>query len=74
MGSKLISLISRITFVISFLLVGLSILEKILNSSGLTLLKGYSSPWHLMEISAIALLFVIALQLREIKQLNKPRL
>lgn len=73
MGNKLISLISRILFIISFSLVGLSILEKIANINGSTLLRGNYSPWHLMELSAIALLFVIALQLREIKQLNSVK-
>jgi len=69
MGNKLVSLVCRIIFIASFLLLGLSIIEKIVNSMGLTLIRGYFAPWHLIEFSAIALLFVIALQLREIKLL-----
>jgi hypothetical protein len=34
---------------------------------GLTLLRGIYAPSRLLEISAVALLFVIALLLREIK-------
>jgi hypothetical protein len=68
MGNKFISLISRILFILSFFLVGLSIWEKLANIMELTLMRGYYSPWHLIEFSAILLFFVIALQLREIKQ------
>lgn len=61
------TLISRILFVGAFAVVGLSIWEKIANIIGLTIMRGYYSNWQLLELSAIALLFVIALQLREIK-------
>jgi hypothetical protein len=46
----------------------MAILEKLVNFSGYTFL-GYD-PWRVLELSAIALLFVIALQLREIKTLS----
>jgi len=68
MINQLSSFISRILFIASFLLIGISIWEKLANMMGLTLTRGYYSSWHLLEISAIALLFVIALQLREIKK------
>jgi hypothetical protein len=68
MPGKLIGLFSRILFIISFLIFVISFWEKIANMMGLTLILGYYSSWHLLEISAIILLFVIALQLREIKQ------
>lgn len=63
---KLVSLVSRILFVFSFVLAALAVWEKLANMLGYTLLRIYS-PWRLLEFSAIALLFVIALQLREIK-------
>lgn len=59
--------ISRILFVAAFVIVGLSIWEKMANILGLTVMRGYYSNWQLLAFSAIALLFVIALQLREIK-------
>ncbi len=66
MINQLSSFISRILFIASFLIAAISVWEKLANLVGQTLTRGYSS-WHLMEISAVALLFVIALQLREIK-------
>jgi len=63
---KFTSIISRILFIASFLLAGLAAWEKLANLFGLTLLRSHD-PWRLLELSAVALLFVIALQLREIK-------
>ena len=63
---QLTSFLSRIFFIGSFLLAGSSISEKLANLLGFTVLRAYS-PWRLMEFAAVALLFVIALQLREIK-------
>ncbi len=67
MIKQLTSLISRILFIASFITAGIAIWEKLANYVGFTLTRGYYSNWHLLELSAIALLFVIALQLREIK-------
>jgi hypothetical protein len=66
MINQLSSLISRILFIASFLITGISVWEKLANMVGLTLIRGYPI-WNLLELSAICLLFVIALQLREIK-------
>jgi len=46
---------------------GIAVWEKLANMMGLTLTRGYYSNWQLLGFSAIALLFVMALQLREIK-------
>ena len=64
-------MISRILFAGSFVLAGLAVWEKLANSLGFTLtfLRGYA-PSRLLELSAVALLFVIALQLRELKYLT----
>jgi len=67
MMNQLISLASRMLFIGAFLLAGLGVWEKLANMAGLTLLRGYYTPGRLLEFSAVALLFVIALQLREIK-------
>lgn len=64
---QLTSLVCRILFVASFILSGIAVWEKIANLMGMTLTRGFYSNWQLLEFSAIALLFVMALQLREIK-------
>lgn len=60
------SIICRILFIASFVLAGLGIGEKLVNLFGYTFLRAHD-PWRVLEVSAVALLFVIALQLREIK-------
>ena len=65
--NTLTSFISRILFIASFLFVGFAVWEKLANMIGYTVTRGYYSNWQLLEFAAIALLFVIALQLREIK-------
>jgi len=64
--SALTSLISRALFVTAFVLGGLATLEKLANLFGYTLILSLYEPWRLFEFAAIALLFVCALQLREI--------
>jgi len=61
------SIINRIAFLGSFILVGLAIFERLARTMGYTLLRGFYTPGRLMEIASVALFFVIALQLREIK-------
>ncbi len=63
---QLTSIVCRIFFIASFLVAGLAIWEKLANLFGFTLLRGFP-PSRLLAYSAIPLLFVIALQLREIK-------
>jgi hypothetical protein len=70
---KLSSVMSRVLFLVAFLLAGLAVWEKLLNAFGFTVLRGYA-PWRLLEFAAVAVLFVIALQLREMKELQRPRL
>ena len=66
--NQISSLASRILFVASFVLAGLAVWEKLANALDrrLVFLLGYT-PSRLIELAAIALLFVIALQLRELK-------
>ena len=66
---QLTSIVCQILFIISFLLAAVTVLEKLVNLSGYTFLRG-QDPWRVLELSAVALLFVIALQLREIKTLS----
>jgi hypothetical protein len=60
------SIVSRILFLASALLGALAVCEKLANLMGQTVLRGAYSPWRLLEFAVVALLFVIALQLREI--------
>lgn len=64
------SVVGRILFVGAFLLGGLAIWEKLANLMGLTLVRIYS-PARLLELAVIALVFVIALELRAIREHTK---
>ena len=64
---QLISISSRIAFVVACVLAGMAVWEKLANLVGFTVLRGHYTPARLLEFSIVALLFVIALQLREIK-------
>ena len=61
------SLVSRLFFLAAFVLAGLAVWEKLANVLGYTVLRNAYNPGRLLEFSAVVLLFVIALQLREIK-------
>ena len=64
---RLTIIVRRIFFVVASILAGLVVWEKIANNLfGLTFL-GAHDPWRILELSVVALLFVIVLQLREIK-------
>jgi len=71
MLSQLTSFASRVLFLASFVLAGLAVWEKLSNLFGfhLTFLGRYA-PTRLLELAAIALLFVIAVQLREVKYIR----
>ena len=64
--SGLTSLASRVLFVASLVLAGFAMVEKFFNMFGYTVLQETYEPWRLLEFAAVALLFVFALQLREI--------
>ena len=62
-----ISLASRILFFGALAMALLAVFEKFANLADQTLLRGAMQPSRLLELAAIALLFVISLQLRELK-------
>jgi len=64
---QLTSILSRVLFVVAFVLAGLGAWERLARLFGYTVLRGHYEPWRLLEFSAVAILFVMALQLREIK-------
>lgn len=67
---RLSSLFSEVLLAGAFLLAGVAFAEKVANVVGFTLTfrAGYP-PARLLELAAVALLFVIALQLKELKHL-----
>jgi hypothetical protein len=67
MVSKFTSIFSRFLFVVAFILGVLAVCLKVVRLFGSTELAGGYPAFRLLEISAIALLFIVALQLREIK-------
>jgi hypothetical protein len=62
-----ISLASRVLFSSAFALLGLALVERTANAVGYTILRGIFGGGRLLEIAAIFLIFVIAIQLREVK-------
>ena len=71
---QLTTIVCRILFVVAFLLAGVGVWEKLAQLFGYTILGGsLFGPWRLLEFSAVILLFVIALQLREIKMSLRAR-
>lgn len=64
-ADKLTSFLNRIFFAAAFLLLAVAVLDRIINIYGYTILAGMSSAARLLEFSAIMLLFVIALLLRQ---------
>jgi hypothetical protein len=63
---RLTSIVCRVLFVVAFILAGIAIWEKLANLLGYTFVKVYA-PWRLLEFAVVVLLFIIPLQLREIK-------
>jgi hypothetical protein len=72
MNNKL-SLISRIVFIVAVLAAGLAIFERLAYAVGYTFLRGTISGGRLLEISAILVIFVMALLLREIRNLLRTQ-
>ncbi len=71
---KINSIVSRLFFFAAFVLLGLEIIERIASGAGYTIIGvGRFTPGRLLEIAAILLVFVIAIQLREIRQELKKR-
>jgi len=71
----LTSLVCRLLFLAAFLVAGLALWEKVANLTGFTVLgvRETVGAGRLLEISGIILLFVIALQLREIAHALRAR-
>ena len=71
MFDKISSVVSRIFFVCAFLLLSLAFLDKILGLVGWQLSQLPYEAGRLLEFAAILLIFVIALILRQMRELLK---
>ncbi len=69
---KLVSLVSRLFFLGAFVLLALALIERIANASGYTILQVYRGS-RLLGGAVVLLVFVIAVQLREMKEELKRR-
>ncbi len=70
---KVISMISRIFFILAFILLGLAVIERAANLFQYTVLGGMYVPGRLLEYAVVLLLFVLALQLREVREALRLR-
>jgi len=71
MVSNWSSMFSRILFVVCVVIAALAVWERVLNAFGFTFVGGQLSPSRMLEFSAVGVLFVIALQLRELKEIER---
>jgi len=71
----LTSLISRAFFVIAFVLLALALIERVANTFEYTILRSVylGGPGRLLEFSVVLLMFVVALQLREVREAVRLR-
>jgi hypothetical protein len=69
---KLVSLVSRLFFLGALALLGFAVIEKIANMTGYTILR-VSHEGRLLDLAVVLLVFVIAAQLREVKEELKKR-
>lgn len=71
--TKLVSAVSRLFFFGAFVLLGLGVIERIVYASGYTILRGVFTGFRLLEIAVVLLIFVIAMQVREMREELKRR-
>ena len=65
--NSITSLISRVFFFISFVLIALALLERFLNFSGYTIFQGAYTSGRMLELAVLLMVFVIAILLRQIR-------
>jgi hypothetical protein len=71
---KLISMVSRLFFLGAFGLLGLGVMEVVANATGYTIITTFQyRAGRLVEFAAVLLVFVITMQLREMKEELKSR-
>jgi hypothetical protein len=68
MIDKLTSLLSRIFFAVAFILLLIALSDKLLNLFGWTWSWARYGPGRLFELSAMLMIFVVVLLLRQIRE------
>ena len=68
MSEKMSSLACRAFFLVSFVLLALSVMEAVARRMGYTILRHSFEPARLLEYAVILLVFVIAMLLRQIRE------
>ncbi len=63
---KLLSVVSRLFFLGGFVFLGLALLEKVVNLFSYTIMR--KSATHMLELAVVSLVFVIAIQLRQLRE------
>jgi hypothetical protein len=69
---RIVSVASRLFFLGAFVFLGIAVIEKIANAFGYTILQTYRAT-HLLELAVVCLVFVIAMQLRAMREELKRR-
>ena len=67
------SLMSRSSFAVALIAFGVAVVEKLFNLFGFTLLRGVYSPARLLDIGVVALVLVITLLLRQVREELRQR-
>lgn len=70
---QLASIVSRVLFAGAFLLLAVSVLERIVVAFGYTILRGHLTGGRLLEIAAMIVVFVIPILLMQILEELKTR-
>ncbi len=70
---KLNSIVNRLFFLGAFMLLGLALLERVVNEFGYTILRGFYTAGRLLEFATILLVFVMAMLLRQVREELKRR-
>lgn len=67
---NLYSLACRIFFGVAFLFLAVAILERVVREFGYTVLRGSVDPSRLLDFATVLLFFVVAILLRQIRDLT----
>ncbi len=73
MGSKWVSLLSRVLFLAAFLLLAIAVVERLVNYAGFTIVGSAYTAGRMLEFAGIMLLFVIAIVLRQARDELRKR-
>jgi hypothetical protein len=69
---RLVSMTSRLFFLGAFVLLALAVIERVANAIGYTIVPVFQSG-RLLDFAVVLLVFVIAMQLREMKEELKSK-